>query len=97
MKVSDVVFHITLAFLSCFCTCRFVCKQGKEQRRDRANFMDFESLGRHPDTTVKIYLSIQKQAKGKQSQEGSMRLYRGICALTFIQSFWQRQQQGRLW
>lgn len=36
--------------------------------------MDFQSPGKDPDTSVKIYLSIQKQAKGKRSQEGSVGL-----------------------
>lgn len=53
--------------------------------------MDFQSPGKDPDTSVKIYLSIQKQAKRKRSQEGSVRLEE-----EFVQLFkvGQRQQLG---
>lgn len=54
--------------------------------------MDFQSPGKDPDTSVKIYLSIQKQAKRKRSQEGSVRLEEEFCAQLF--KVGQRQQLG---
>lgn len=37
---------------------------------DGTNFMDFEALRRAPDTSVKIYLSTQKQARESRVSEG---------------------------
>lgn len=85
MQVRDFMFSHNSSF---YLVSALVCKQRENRGRDGTNFMDFEALRREPDTSVKIYLSTQKQV-GERKHEI---VQRNLCMSLF--KVGQRQQLG---
>lgn len=80
---------IHIALLSCFCTCRFMCKhegkKGKKRGEIELILWILRPSGKSKIPSVKIYLSSQKKAKESRAWGCEQKIVKKIYLCTAIQ------------